>query len=112
MFNNPELQKIYEESQPIIEEHLRSLDKISDDIKNLEILLKHAGGEGFKAELRDKDGILQGSLQFLNGRLRHEFIDDHLSNTSIPLIEKKVATRIKMAKYLPDFLIKFFEAIK
>lgn len=93
-FYNPELQTKIEAAKKISEDHLKTLDKVSSDIKNLEEFLQGSGfGEftkGYKTE-DDKNLIL-----WWNGK--------RLCLETVNLIETKIKSRLEAYRFLPDFL--------
>jgi hypothetical protein len=93
-FNNPELQRVYEEGEPIIKSHLEFLDGINNDIKILEGLLKTTGLSLLQTHCFYDDL----ELFFLDGRVICK-----TENVSKPLLECSVRTRLKAAPHLDKF---------
>ena len=102
MFNNPELQRIYEESKPIVEAHLKKIDQLGKDITLMEKGLNTAG-------IGETPDLIAGdaTLNFFSGRIwcRRKGRKD-------VLISMPVQDRLAMQKHLPEFFRRCLEQIK
>jgi len=98
MFHDNKLNTLESEFKENIESYHMRLDKISEDIKKLEKMLKDSGIGEFEVEISPTQ-----SLRFEGLRIR--FLDMNTNpciNRPLPLIEQKSAVRIEVAPYLPD----------
>lgn len=102
MFHNEELNKIYEESKPIVKTHLENLDYISNDIMTLEKIMGAYAIPYIKLWINDTACLIWDSE-------RIKFGDDSIL---LPLIECKAHYRIKYSKYLDDLFNLGMEKLK
>jgi len=134
-YNNPKLQETVNASSPAFESYLSSLDKISEDIKNLEQFLQGMGiCKDFKEYYIDDSDthatILEWSVDEKSGKYRlnyavYEYIDgdpcfpigefherDFKLVSRTPLIETPATIRLDVAECLPLFLKIFAKEIE
>lgn len=103
IFDNPELQEIYEKSGKFIEDNREKLDKVSRDIKQMEMFLKQHVFVPYHMNVTE--GGIYFILSFDNGRIFH-----HHSQEIKPLLETKVSCRLRAAPHLKKFLEKAIES--
>lgn len=102
MFNNPELQKIYEDSKPVVEAHLKKLNDLCKDIKLMEDNLSRTGLSETPEYTFD-----DATLSFFSGR-----IWCRRGGRKDILISMKIADRLAMKKHLPEFFRRCIEKLK
>lgn len=107
MFNDERLQKIYEDSKPIVNAHLEKLDKISQDIKTLESILKESCVINGMVTFTEDN--LKGYSLFWDGNRIVLVKGDH--EYSHPLIESKAYVRLASYKYLSELMEKCLKGI-
>lgn len=116
-FNSKSLQKIVIEIEEESEKYKRSLDEISNDIRNLEEFIKYNSlGISFSYKLpeiiKDND-VIQRYLIWEGNRIKYKTcINNSLTGPKKALIETKIEIRIETYLYLSNFLEELFKAIK
>lgn len=102
-FHDPKLQAVYEESKPIVEAHLKKLDQISKDIKNLESFLRTSNLGLAMVDFPDASGNIKMSWDMEKKRILVD-CDKFLNR---PLLECPAWIRLtchpKLAELLPNF---------
>lgn len=93
-FHNDGLQKAYVSAQKASEDMLKNLDRISNDIKNLEEFLQSSGFGEFHKSYKTED----------NASFDICWNSKRLCNLGCPLIETKVKIRLIAYPFLTDFL--------
>lgn len=99
MFNDPNLQKVYEETNSLIEERKRKLNSMSADIKSAEKLLKESSKSKYVC-ISGEGGLLKWSAR----RIVVCIDDNHGITIERPLIEMPLEIRLKYYKLLPLLL--------
>ena len=97
-FNCPKLRKAFEETRETFEGHQDFMNMVSADIKQLESFLsENAPHKEVEMEIGEAEYL------YWNGsRILYEYQDSQRK----PLIENKIATRIRVHPFLSQFLLK------
>ncbi len=99
-FHDESLQKIMEDAKNIKNETSKMLDKISNDIKNLEKLFQSSSFYKFKKQfIKDHECFY---LNWNGNRLMYCLIKEDLLEEK-PLIECKADVRVKSSRFLAEF---------
>jgi len=105
MFNNEKLNKVYEERQSDIENHLKKLDKISRDIKTLNNILRASAiSDGITLDVRyqEFDQDFLGNLLWDGKDVIWQQVNSPINNRK--LIETPSKIRLIVSDFLPGFL--------
>ncbi len=117
-FNSNDLQEIQEKNKHLITEYHDKLNIISNDIKQLESILKNSGcNEGFRYVIPDESNLPEAMrtqykvLEWDGSRLNY-VISCPDKQIALPLIETKMYIRTMCYDHLPKFLVAFYNSLK
>lgn len=109
-FNDEVLALVVNQSSSLLENTTKKLDQISSDIKTLEQFLKGFPFiVGVELEIPETGTILHDGKRLM---FQNEDKNSLAYSKCRPLIEWDAVTRLKVAKYLPDFIKLCSEELK